>query len=120
MTNKAATAWFKGVWLGPNLRSTETLIGTSKGVVRAYTTERLSPSVQWDINQILEMKGTPHRPDPTKPGLSIPVKIRLEPDVKIDMPITRPARKEEGPRHVYLSKEDFKTFGFNKIVRGMQ
>ena len=94
-TNKAETEWFKGVWLGPSLRSTETLVGTSKGVVRAYTTERLSPSTQWDINQILDMRGTPQRPDPSRPGLSIPAKIRLEPDVKIDMPISRPARKEE-------------------------
>ena len=110
--NKAATEWFKGVWLGPNLRSTETLIGTDKGVVKAYTTERLSSSVQWDINQILDMKCTPQRPVPTKPGLSIPVKIRLEQDVRIGMPLTRPARKEEGPRAAYLSKEDFRKFGF--------
>ena len=101
-TNKAETEWFKGVWLGPSLRSTETLVGTSKGVVRAYTTERLSPSTQWDINQILDMRGTPQRPDPSKPGLSIPVKIRLEPDVKIDMPASRPARKEEGPIYIYI------------------
>ena len=87
-------------------------------MVKAYTTERLSPSVQWDINQILDMKGTPQRPDPTKPGLSIPVKIRLEPDVKIDMPITRPARKEECPRDVYLSKEDFRKFGFTEGCEG--
>ena len=87
-------------------------------MVKAYTTERLSPSVQLDINRILDMKGTPQRPDPTKPGLSIPVKIRLEPDVKIDMPITGPARKEEGPRDVYLSKEDFKTFGFTEGCEG--
>ena len=52
--------------------------------MKAYATERLSLSVKWDINQILDMKGTPQRPDPTKPGLSIPVKIRLEPDVSID------------------------------------
>ena len=63
--NKAATEWFKGVWLGPNLNSTETLICTSEGVVKAYTTERLSPSVQWGINRILDMKGTPQRIDPT-------------------------------------------------------
>ena len=92
--------------------------GTNKGVARAYTTERLSPSTQWDINQILDMKGTPQRLDPSKPGLSIPVKIRLEPEVKIDMPITRPARKEEGPRDVYLSKADFGAFGYTEGCRG--
>ena len=71
--NKAATEWFTGVWLGPNLKSSETLIGTDKGVVRAYTVERLSPSVRWDINRIFDMKGTPQKPDPSKPGLNIPV-----------------------------------------------
>ena len=65
--------------------------------------------MQWDINQILDMKGT---------GLSIPVKIRLEPDVRIDMPLTRPARKEEGPRAAYLSKEDFRNFGFTEGCDG--
>ena len=35
--NKGATEWFKGIWLGPALKSSETLIGTDNGVVRAYT-----------------------------------------------------------------------------------
>ena len=67
--------------------------------------------------QILDI-GTPQRPDPIKLGLNIPVKIRLEPDVNIVMPTTRPARKEEGPRDIYLSKEDFKTFGFTEGCEG--
>ena len=60
----------------------------------------------------------PQRPDPTKLGLSIPVKIRLEPNVKIGMPITRPTRKEEGPRAAYLSKEDFRKYGFTEGCDG--
>ena len=64
------------------------------------------------------MKGTPQRPDPSKPGLSIPVKIRLEPEVSIDMPVTRPARKEEGPRATYLTKEDWKNFGYTEDCDG--
>ena len=115
-TNTAETEWFRGVWLGPNLRSTETLVGTTKGVVRAYA--MLSPSTQWDINQILDMKGTTQRPDPSTPGLSIPVKIRLEPDVKVDMPISRPARKKEGPRDVYLSRGDFETYRYTEGCEG--
>ena len=38
--NKAESEWSKGVWLGPAERNTETLIGTSKGVVRAHTVEK--------------------------------------------------------------------------------
>ena len=55
----AESEWSKGVWLGPGNRNTETLIGTSKGVVRAHTVERLTPSTKWDINYILDMNGYP-------------------------------------------------------------
>ena len=82
--------------------------------MRTYSVERLSPSARWDINRILDMKGAPQKPDPSKPGLNIPVKIRLEPEVAVDMPVTRPARKEEGPRAAYLTREDFKNFGFTE------
>ena len=34
------------------------------------------------------------------------------------MPTTRPARKEEGPRDVYLSKDDFRTHGFTEGCEG--
>ena len=78
--------------------------------MRAYSVERLSLSVSWDINRIIDMKGTPQKPDQSKPGLNIPVKIRLEPEVVIDMQIMRPARKKEGPRAAYLSNEDFRKF----------
>ena len=116
--NKAESEWSKGVWLGPGDRNTETLIGTSRGVVRAHTVERLTPSTKWDINYILDMKGAPQRPDPSKPGLHIHVRIRLEPEVAIQMLETRPARKEEGPRTAYFSKEAFNTFGFTKGCEG--
>ena len=89
-----------------------------KGGVRAHTVERLTPSTKWDINYILDMKGTPPRPDPSKPGLHIPVRIRLEPDVAIRMPETRLSRKEEGPRSAYLSKEDFVKLGFTEGCEG--
>ena len=64
------------------------------------------------------MRGTPQRPDPSKPGLHIPVRIRLEPEVLAEMPETRPARKEEGPRAAYMSKEDFKNFVFTEGCEG--
>ena len=118
MEDKADSEWSKGVWLGPVDRNTECLIGTPKGVVRAHTVERLSPSTKWDINHILDMRGTPQRPDPSKPGLHIPVRIRMDPAVTIQMPEARPARKEEGPRSAYLSKEDFKRYGFTEGCGG--
>ena len=36
----------------------------------------------------------------------------------IDMPITRPARKEEGPRAAYITRKDFKNIGFTEGCDG--
>ena len=38
--NKAETEWFTGIWLGPAAISSETLIGTPTGVVRASAIKR--------------------------------------------------------------------------------
>ena len=62
---------------------------------------------KWDVNDTLDMKGTPQRPDPTKLGLHIPVQIRLEPEVPFSMPAMKPARDEEGPRGLYSMKRHF-------------
>ena len=77
--NKAETEWFQGIWLGPATGSSETPIGTTKGVVKASSIKRIGMTERWDVNAIIDMKGTPQRPDPNKPGLHIPVKIRVEP-----------------------------------------
>ena len=71
--NKAETEWFQGVWLGSATSSSETLIGTTKGVVKASSIKRFGISERWDVNVITDMKGTPQRSDPNKPGLHIPV-----------------------------------------------
>ena len=92
--NKAETEWHSGVWLGPANSSSETLVGISRGVVKAYSIKRFGMTEKWDVNAILDMKGTPQQPDPTKPGLHIPVRIRMEPEVPFNMPDMMPAREE--------------------------
>ena len=67
--NKAETEWFERVWLGPATGSSETLIGTSEGVVRASSVKRHDQSQQPD------QQGSPQQPDPSKPGLHIAVRI---------------------------------------------
>ena len=116
--NKAGAEWFPGVWLGPATGSSETLIGTVKGVVKASSIKRFGRSEQWDVNAILDMQGTPQRPDPTKPGLHIPVRIRLEPEVPFDMPLMRPARDEAGPRRTYVMKRHFVEHGYTEGCEG--
>ena len=50
---------------------------------------------RWDVNAIVDMEGAPLRPDPNKPGLHIPVRIRVEPVVPFDIPVMRLARDED-------------------------
>ena len=95
--NKAETEWFSGVWLGPVTGSSETLVGAREGVVKASAIKRFGETEKWDVNAILGMQGKPQRPGPTKPGLHIPARIRIEPEVEVNMGGFRPARNEDAP-----------------------
>ena len=74
--NKGETEWVQGVWLGPAMGSSGTLIGTIKGVVKASSIKRFGRTERWDVNSIIAMKGTPQRPDPNEPGFNISLRIR--------------------------------------------
>ena len=90
--------------LGPATGNSKTLTATTQGVVKASAIKRFGWSGKWDANAILYVKGTPQMPGPTKPGLHIPVRMRLKLEVPLDMPVMKPARGEEGPRRPYIMK----------------
>lgn len=71
--NKAEIAWFDGIWLGLATGSSETLVGTDTGVVRASSIKRPDQSQRCGKKMIKEMQGRPQQPDPSKPGLHMPV-----------------------------------------------
>ena len=73
---------------------------------------------RWDVNAIMDMKGTPQRPDPNKPGLHIPVRIRVEPEVPFEMPVMRIARDEDGPRRAYVMKRLYEEHGYTEGCEG--
>ena len=58
--------------------SSEALVGTTEGVVRAWTIRRLPEAERWDAESITEMQGTPAQPNPTAPGLHIPIAINID------------------------------------------
>ena len=63
--NRAETQWSSGVSLGPAPSNSETLVGTTEGVVRAYTIQRFGMTSKLDVNAILDMRRHPAaaRPD---------------------------------------------------------
>ena len=64
------------------------------------------------------MQGTPQQPDPTKPGLHIPGRIRMEPEVPFIMPGMKPAREEVAPRRTYVMKRRFEKLGYTEDCEG--
>ena len=64
------------------------------------------------------MRGTQQRPDPTKPRLHIPVRIRVSPEAPFEMPVMRPARDEDGPRRAYIMKRRYEEHGYTEGCEG--
>lgn len=116
--HKAETEWFQGALLGPAASSSESLIGTTKGVVKASSTKKFGMTERWGVNAITDMKGTPQRPDPNNPELHTPVRIRVEPEVPFEMPAMRSARDEEAPRRAYVIKRRYKEHGYTEGCEG--
>ena len=53
----------EGIWLGMRLRTNEALIGPPGGVVKARTIRILPEDEKWSGASILDVKGTPRRPN---------------------------------------------------------
>eukprot|EP00973_Karenia_brevis_P001575 213524-Karenia_brevis.AAC.1 len=70
-------SWRKGIWLGHVRGSADYLIGTDEGVVRSWSVKRSSPGEQWNLEALKSMKGTPARPNPEAPGITVPIKITM-------------------------------------------
>ena len=62
-----------GVRLGTGIE--ETSIGTTMGVIKCRTVNRLQGNDRWNRRLVLDMQGIPWEPVPGKPGQHIPVEI---------------------------------------------
>ena len=110
--------WEIGIWLGRTRASSEVLIGTEKGVARAWAVKRLASDEQWSAERIKKMTGTPQQPDPSKAGSYIPIRVGVTLGPPAELPEMRPPRKEEAPRRTYLKPEDFGDSGYTANCEG--
>ena len=67
--------WFEGVWLGHARGSSEALLGTKDGVVRAWAVRRKPEEERWGAEAITEMRGAPAKPNPSMPGISVRIAV---------------------------------------------
>ena len=107
------------MWLGHNRGSSEVLIGTPDGVVRARAVKRKPEEERWRADAILNITGTPARPNPQMPGHDIPVHIHVQFDVDHCLPgEPAPARVEIVSRRTYLKACDFQKHGWTEGCEG--
>ena len=76
--NKFVPRWEQGIWLGIRDETSEVIIGTDMGTVKARDFKRIAdPRERWNSEAILRMKGTPWEPVPGALDDAIPVHVRL-------------------------------------------
>ncbi len=107
-----------GVWIGHARNSNEVLIGTKEGVVRAYTVWRFPEGEQWDADLILNMKGTPQRPDPNKPGLQIPIRVKFDGPKEDEVRKSEPARRGDERRRLRITPKELQKYGYTDKCEG--
>ena len=59
-------------------RTTEVVIGTGEGVVKAWAIKRRLEGEKWDVEWINGVRGTPAEPIPGQGKKRVPVKVRIE------------------------------------------
>ena len=109
------TQWDEGIWLGHNRGCNEQLIGTDKGVVRAYTVVRVREEERWQADRIKNMKGVPAQPNPEERGTHIPIMIKVGGTVEEDIEAAEvQIREQEVARRMRLTPRIFNTYGYTE------
>jgi hypothetical protein len=113
------STWSEGVWLGHARGSSEALIGTENGVVRAWTVRRKVEEERWSAEAIQKMRGSPAQPNPMMPGIAIPIAVNIEKENEDGEPVVVEMRRDEiKARRVYLKAEDFQVHGYTEGCDG--
>ena len=103
--------WMEGVWLGHARSTSEAIIDTSEGALKAWAVKRRPEDERWTKKSVLDMTGTPSQPDPSKPGVSIPIKISIPKCDDIPLDEVAPPREPEAPRRVYIKQRRLQQYG---------
>merc|ERR1712240_171121 len=111
--NKLDAKWDEGYFLGFNWRTSEAIVGTKDGVVKASTIRRVGAHRRWDAEGLDAVRGVPWQWDPDSDVETQKLLVRhLTEEEKAALAIPTPA---EGPRNVYrmrLKRDDFIEKGF--------
>ena len=89
------SSWSEGVWLGHARGSSESLVGTKDGVVRAWTIRKMPEGERRGPESVTEMQGNPARPSTISPGVHILIAFNIDADNSEGIPAEVITRQEE-------------------------
>ena len=112
--DKLVSRWESGVWLGVRDETSEVIIGTSNGVIKARDFKRLgSNSDRWSVDNLRGIAGTPWEPVPGKSDDTIPVRIRMPEEGGIPEPVAEGTPRPEIRRRARITRDDVVRIGFS-------
>ena len=91
-------------------------IGTNEGVIKTYVCKRLPADERWDGDRVRDLQGVPHRPNPSRPGLNIPIRIQL-PEAIPAVPEAAQQREFQ-PRRRVITQRELDKYGFTPVRKG--
>ena len=106
-----------GIWLGMDVRTTEVLIGTPSGIVRARSVRRRPEEERFSAQELSNISGTPWNPTPGIDARQLSAAAVLPPEVITDEvladdPPPPPVEPGLTGRRTQLKKSDFETHGY--------
>ena len=107
--------------MGHMNRTTEAIIGTREGVVKAWAIKRRSEGERWNIENINGVRGTPAEPVPGQGKRRVPIKVRMGEanDGKVDGKDDVDAGMEEqAPRRARITKKYYERYGYTEGCEG--
>ena len=113
--------WAKGVWLGHARSTNAALIGTDKGVIKAWGFRRLPEGQQWDGDMIKAIRDTPKewKLDVGEDAQQVEMRDGGIPYEGAGIEMPRSSRAGER-RSMNLRRSDFERYGFSDGCPGCQ
>ena len=109
---KINSAWMEGVYLGMREESTEHIIHTSEGIVRARSIRRVPIEDRWNAEGILAIAATPWNTRPSKEEKEDAAPTREKEDSRAKSDEHAWAEKDAVPKKAKITNEDLEEHGF--------
>ena len=96
------------------MRSNESVVGTERGVVKAFAIKRIANKEKWNYEAVKSMPGTLMGPDPNRPGRDrVPIRIEARREREVETPSGSDGKNEQ-VRRMKITRKVLENKGFTE------